>query len=278
MAKSSNKFTCLICGEKKPRYQSIKHRNENVDSNFGFCKDCVAEIIDSKDDPDGAIEMMRMLNIPFVVNIWNRSKEDSPNNPIGKYLQLIAPKKAYKTFLDSDFGKEVKESNIKITDDIVARWGSGENWNEEKYIEYEMSLEDLKRIKMPSTPLEEKRYVENVRLGKRLSEEIEDGKATDIKALKAAYSQDLKELGLDVESIAQDDHRTLGTRIRDFEKNEPLPEIAEEFKDVDRIKPYFAKYFVTTIKKIFNMATEKEINDLYDIDQSINPDNVSGKK
>lgn len=269
MAKKDNAF-CIICGEKKADYLMVKHRNEELNPKFGYCLDCIKEMVDTEDN--GIINALRLLNIPYIDDIWDKAVQDNPLNPVGKYFQLIAPKKMLKDFLDSEFGKEVGSGSLKVTDEVVARWGSGEEWNEEKYIEYEASLSDLMRIKRPNSPLEEKRYIENVRLGKRLSEEIENGKASDIKALKATYTQDLKELGLDIETISKDDTRTLGMRIDEYEKKAPLPEIAPEFRDPDKIMHYVSKTFLIPIKRLFNRATEEEIQSLYDIDKSIDPD------
>lgn len=274
MAKANLKLqTCIICGVKKKEYEVNSHRNESLAEEFCFCKDCVNTL--SKSD-EGMVQVMRMMNIPFVNAIWESCKKDSPVNPLGTYLKTIPMKKMYKDFVDSEFDKEVKTSNIVITDEVISRWGNGSEWDEEKYLDYEMALDDLKRIKMPMTALEEKRYIENVRLGKRLQQEIEGGKAGDIKALKLTYSQDLKELGLDLESASKEDSRTLGTRIRDWERNEPLPTISIEFEDVDRVKKYIDKYFVIPMKRVFNLASDDEIQSLYDIDPTLDPSKKKG--
>lgn len=269
MTKKDNAF-CVICGERKADYLMAKHRNENLNPKFGYCLDCIKEMVDIEEN--GILHACRLLNIPYIDDMWKTAYQSQPLNPVGKYFQLIAPKKIYKDFLDSEYGREVGSESIKIDDEVIGRWGSGEYWTNEKYIEYETALEDLMRIKKPSSKLEEKRYIENVRLGKRLSEEIENGKATDIKALKATYTQDLKELGLDIETISKDDERTLGMRIADHEKSAPLPDIAPEFQDPDKIMKYVTKYFFIPVKRLFNQATEEEIQSLYDIDKSIDPE------
>lgn len=261
---------CLICAQPRPAYQMISHRNEEISEHFGFCKDCVRELAKRN---NGAMKTMRLLNIPYIHDLWIRSQNDEPINPFSRYLQLIAPKKMYKNFLDSEYGRLHDErATIKITEEIVARWGTGSEWTNDRYVEHEMALDDLKRIKQPATTLEEKRYIENVRLGKRLQDEIENGKATDIRALKQTYAQDLRELGLDIETVSKEDTRTLGTRIRDWERSEPLPELSPEFSDVDRIQKYIQKYFLIPMKRVFNQATEEEINSLYHNDPNIDPE------
>lgn len=262
----SKKTICIICGEEKSGYQLIKHRNEEMNEHFGFCKDCVKNLVEA-DETGDPVEVMRMLNIPFLQDVWKTAVEKEENNPIGKYLQLIAPKKQYRDFKDSDFKNT--EGHITVTSEVISRWGSG--LSDEEYEELENGLLDLRRIKEPATTLEEKRYIDNVRLNNRLKNEIEGGKAQDIRALRTTYAQDLKELGLDIETVSKEGTETLGMRIREWEKSEPIPEMEDEFKDVDKIGKYINKYFTIPMKRVFNQATEEEIASLYDVDETLDP-------
>ena len=48
---------------------------------------------------------------------------------------------------------------------------------------------------------------------------------------------------------ADKDDFSLGVFIEKWEQNHPLPEIAEEFKDVDRIEKYFERIFVKPMRR-----------------------------
>lgn len=260
--------TCVICGKQKADYQFITHRNANMSKDFGFCKDCVKDMYDNGTE---IIDLMRMLNIPYIESVWDIAYEKEEHNPIGKYLQLIAPKKAYRTFSDSeytvDYGDnengENPQNHFVVTDEMIERWGKLDN--DYEYVEREQGLNDLTKLKKPATLLEEKRYIENVRLGQRVRSEIDHGKPTDIKALKATYTQDLKELGLDIEN-SKSKEKTVGQKIEEFEKNAPIPDIGEEFNDVDRIMYYITKFMFLPMKKMFNQATDDDIQNLYSVD------------
>lgn len=268
MAKNT-KRTCVLCGEQKAEYLMAKDRNEDLNPKFGYCLDCIKKV---SYEEHGEINALRMLNIPYINDIWDRAKMDAPDNPMSKYFQLIAPKKMFKTYLDSDFGKSISgDSTIKISEEVINRWGTGDEWTDDKYIEYELALEDLKKIKMPQTALEEKRYIENVRIGKRLQNEIEYGKAADIKSLSAVYTNGLKELGLDIDSTGNNE-KTIGELIADWEKNAPLPELGVEFQDVDKIGFYMNKFFLIPMKRMFNQASREELEILYDDTNNENPD------
>lgn len=266
MAKRNN-VTCVICGESKGQYQFIKHRNEHISDKFGFCKECIKDMFDKDNDP---VNIMRMLNIPFIDEIWEETVEKEIDQPLSKYLQTIATKKGYKNFIDSKY--DAYANSEEITETMIARWGAG--LNNDEYLELEVSLKDLERIKEPVTALEQKRYVENVRLYQRLKKEIDSGKASDIKALKTTYAQDLKELGLDIEA-SKDDEKTLGERISNWEKTSPTPEIGAQFDDVDKIKFYINKFFLIPFKRQMNRVTEDELKILYD-DDNIDEDYFAG--
>lgn len=255
--------TCVICSKPKSDYQFITHRNENISKDFGFCKDCVKEMYDSGTP---IIDVLRLLNIPYIENMWEETLEKEDVTPVSKYLQLIAPKKAFRFFIDSEYteGNNHKDvEKLKVTDDMIERWGKLDN--DYEYIEREQDYNNLVRIKEPLTLLEQKRYVENVRLYQRLRSEIEGGKPTDIKALKTTYAQDLKELGLDIEN-EKSKEKSVGQRIEEYERNAPIPDIGKEFDDVDRIGFYINKFLFLPMKKMFNQASDKDLEDLYKTD------------
>ena len=59
---------------------------------------------------------------------------------------------------------------------------------------------------------------------------------------------------------------SLGERVRDWEKNEPIPKLSREFEDVDNISAYITKFFLIPMKRLFNQATDEELGNLYDND------------
>lgn len=256
---------CLLCGEEKSTHQCSKHRNVNISEHFGFCKDCLKLKVNDE-DINGVTDMLRMMNIPFVSSVWENAVEKGGTNIFGKYLQLIATQKKYRDYDDTTYESEADlEDSSKVaftvTDEIIARWGSLEHIN--NYIELEFSLESLKKIKEPQTYLEQQRYVQNVQLGKALNDALKAG-AKEIPALRKSYADDLKELGLDILSASKDDNRSLGMRIAEWERHEPIPEVSTEFDDVDGINSYIRKWFLIPMKRVFGQATEQEVAELYE--------------
>ena len=136
---------CLLCGEEKSTHQCSKHRNINISEHFGFCKYCFKLKVNDE-DVNGVIDMLRLMNIPFVSSVLENAVEKGGSSIFSKYLQLIATQKRYKDFGDSvyDYDDEIQDSSdpsktaFVVTDEIVARWGSLDNTN--NYIELELSL------------------------------------------------------------------------------------------------------------------------------------------
>lgn len=262
---------CVLCGESIPKYRQISHRNEQLKDHFVFCTECVTKALAT--DEERPIDVLRMLNIPFVISIWEDAEgraETSKSPAISEYLKLIATqRRKYKTFQDSEFEYSVKDT-FEVTDELIGRWGTLEN--EDQYIDRELSYKDLIKLKPPSSSMEDRQYVEAVRIGARLREEIVDGKASDIKALRTAYAESLQDIGLDNATINnRDSEEGIGLHIQKFENTEPIPEIAPEFKDVDRIMDYIRVLFTTSMKRAFGKATEDEIEELQNLRESIIP-------
>lgn len=261
----SSKKICLLCGEMVSASETIKHRNE-YKSNYGFCKRCVYDKFEREDD---IRDILRMLNIPYIDTLWNDIESSDRVRSLSSYLQAIAPKRNYKNFLDSEFVKVGNKNKFVVTDEIKERWGS--SYTHAEYEILELKFQNLMKIKPPSTLLEENLYRDNVLIEKRLSESLINGTSKDIETLRKLYSQDLKALGLDVVRDNESDIEALGTRIAKWEQNAPLPEMSEEFKDVDRISRYITKFFQIPFKRAAGIATKEELEVLYQDDDDIIP-------
>lgn len=257
-----NNAVCLICGEEKALHNFSKHRNEQLSSNVGFCKDCVRDSVDPE-DKDSVIDMLRLLNIPFLNDVWENAIQKEKESPFSKYLQMIATKRKYKTFSDGEsIQVGTPDDEFQITREMIARWGSGKS--KDDYFSMETKYETLANIKEPQTAFEKELYVQNVKLSKTLDKALESGDSKTIPQLSKAYKEDLKKLGLDIGSSNTDESSSIGTRIQVWENTKPIPSLSSEFDDVDNIKGYVNKYFVVPMKRVFGRATQEEVDALYD--------------
>ena len=252
---------CVICGKEKRSNQLLRHKNLLLDTSFSICRDCANMVADFSNE-DSVIEMAQFANIPFVKNLYIDVKRTSKNPNFGEYLKKIAPYKNFKTFSDSVFTTDHAEETVSITPELESRWGKG--YNEEEYAYFENVLQGLIAIKPATTEFEIQRYVANVKLKDALDKAFMDGDSKAITALRKAYSEDSKDLGFDAVLSGNDDSgKTLGQRIQGWELSEPVPD-SDKYEDAAGLKKYIEKWFVIPMKRTFGVASEKEVESLYE--------------
>ena len=256
---ASANCTCLICGKAKGARNFYKHRNETLASNVGFCKACVNEI--DLSDIELAKDIMRLMNIPFVQEVWE-SQIANGDTSLGTYSRTIGPKKEYVTFFDSIFEKGTEHElsndevdNFRITPQLMKRWGMG--LDKEEYWALQASYDSFVNIRKPSTLYEEKQYVQAAKLERLVDKALEEGVTKDIKDLQVTYGKKIKDLSLDIDT-SNDEMKRLGERIQTWEREEPIPEIGEEFNDVDGIGKYFNKFVLIPLKRVFGQESIEE--------------------
>ena len=269
---------CILCGKPIPAYKQIAHRNSILANGLVFCTECVTN---PDKDLDETKDILRILNIPFIIDLWKEAEERSEkmvSQPISEYLKIIVTqRRKYKDFMDSEFQEKNKPVEIfEINEELIGRWGTLDE--KEQYIDLETSYQDLIKLKLPMSSVEDRQYVEAVRIGARLREEIAFGKASDIKSLKQAYAESLQDIGLDNATLYnRDGEKGIGEYIQKFEATGPLPEMAPEFRDVDRILDYIRVLFTNSMKRSHGKASEDEIAELQSLRDSIIPrGDVSG--
>ena len=60
-----------------------------------------------------------------------------------------------------------------------------------------------------------------------------------------------------------DSGKSLGQRIQNWELNEPVPD-NDKYEDTAGLKKYINKWFVIPMKRTFGVASEKEVDSLYE--------------
>ena len=267
-SKSAKTQDCIICGKNFPEYRMAKHRNELMSDKYSFCIDCVYESVEKNDGKP--FETLRMLNIPYVEEVWENAVRLNKKSPYTAYSQQISLRKEYINYNSSDFHARSFDANLKITDDIRARWGEGRS--DAEYAALEEEYNNLRKIREPATITEKKQFETVVIMGEELKRMVLDReKASDINAMRNAHTGLLKELKLDAESVVPTDNATLGERIKRYELKAPVPEVSEEFKDVDKVDDYFRRNVLTPLKDMFNRATDEELQEANNMDSSIVP-------
>ena len=81
-----------------------KSRNEIV-QHHPFCKDCVNESINIE-NLDTLLDVLKILDTPFILDVWNEALKNTSGNCLGEYLRLI------------NFTYKIKYSGSRFKDSI----------------------------------------------------------------------------------------------------------------------------------------------------------------
>ena len=100
---------CDSLGKYLPKSKFYESRNISL-GNHPYCKDCLNKSI-SLDDLNTVYNILKILDTPFIKDVWNEAVESVDENYLDKYLELI--NLSYKSrYLNSRFKDSVFESSF----------------------------------------------------------------------------------------------------------------------------------------------------------------------
>lgn len=257
---SHDDYICVLCG-KSAKQKTFIHRNEDIAPQMQFHSECIKTKMENDGSP---IDVLRLLNIPFRTEYWEQQSQKYNNNmreTFSAYIRIMGPKHQFPDFRSSNF--ESEDNEFFVTDKTLAKWGTGLETDDYKMLE--TSYENLVALKPPANALEEEKYIAAVLLQKRAKDSYIDPSVAGsaLKAIQQASEDALKGIGLDSKALNNtNSDKWLGERIRDWEKEEPLPEMGLEFHDVDKIGRFLRKYVLTPLARNFGKASDKDIQDM----------------
>jgi hypothetical protein len=253
---------CNMCGKEKKKSDfyksySIMHKADGL---FHFCKSCMESLIDVEDYRT-VMNLMRMIDRPYIHSLWIRSLEENPNRPFGVYMKNLGmPQNRDKTWDDSEFEvnpSSLLSNNLKgstINKEVLERW---RGWDEEEILALERIYQDLIAVYEHKTPIQRSIY-RNIAIAQMKADEaIASGNVSEYEKLMRTISnlmndakiKPLQDTGEDSGGLS-----TWGEWVKKIEETEPIPEPRDEFKDVDGIRRYIDKWFVGHFAKVFGLT------------------------
>ncbi len=158
--KKVSKISCAACGEpQNPTMYYVSYNPVHQTSKIPYCKTCLKKMI--ADDKgvvtlDKVKETLRLIDRPFLYDIWKISLEDKMDT-FGCYIKnLQMPQFRHLGWSDSKMLPEIENelnysglnentldasSSFKVTDKIVDKWGFG--YNNEEYYYFEKKWQKL---------------------------------------------------------------------------------------------------------------------------------------
>lgn len=285
---------CIVCGGHKKLTEFAKNHN-NKDEYDNVCSKCRKKMVI---DEESLKEYCRISNRGYNPNLFkdsydkavkkmdikyqDKSDKSNYNKEVMKYTigyyfrRMNFTQEQKNVYVEREDPKDIisakADKNFKVTDEMIAQWGSGLHINDYKFLQDE--YDKLVSVYAHDTPIQRMIYEEIAITRLEANKARRDGKINIYKDLMRtlrdlmtdANIKPVQETG-DHEGLA-----TWGEWVRKIEEEEPIPEPCEEFKDVDGIKKYINKWFVGHFSKIFGINSNPEYEKDYKVDLSTGDD------
>jgi hypothetical protein len=205
------------------------------------------------------IHLCMVLDMYYDEETYLKCVEKYGNNFLGNYTRIMNRDKAFKglTSLDNmltyDGVTNIITGETVTSSEIVNFWGKGFQDDEYELLQrkYEQYTDNY-----PSKAIQEVNLIKTICMLEVLRERAivkNDQKAFE--NLTNQISKRMEELNVlpsKMSKYGEDDNLSYGTLIAKVEKNEPIPDVHQEYDDVDRIKWWLNRYFLNPIKKLIN--------------------------
>lgn len=248
----------------------------NADGRISICKTCLLEIMDME-NRTSIIEAMRVIDRPYLHNMFLVAKKSERKNLAGEYMRLIGmPQNRTLTYADSDFGDnqdeklksvaDYKYESIGFTEEEMAQliqfWGRGFSLDEYEFLqtEYEAFLnsyesEDSYTLQLLFQEAAHQRLT--IKQKREKGEPVDKDVETLQKIFTSANIKPNQETG-----ASSTDQATFGTLIKKFEEEEPIPKPDPEWEDVNKIRKYIDVFFKGHLMKM--LGKENDTQEEYD--------------
>lgn len=269
---------CPICADWKATSNFYTTKKSKTGFEHCGCKSCLLDLatdFDKKtkvrmDNREKTINVFKMLDIPFEDETYKSQLQLLADDVAEKqrttaYQQLLVlikslPQYKGKTFADSKFDidsdQALEKEDTKIIQKTLksAKKRFGTDYNQEELMFLENEYQDWVNRYECSTKSQEDIF-ENLSVNKLLQRKaLKEGKSTkdldkqrqdwlDAGALKPKQNS----------SNGLSDSLTFGQLIEKWEEEKPIPEPAEEFKDVDGIGKYIRVWFKGHLCRAFGL-------------------------
>ena len=270
---------CLRCGtEKKPEDFYISYSNLYIsDGRQPICKACILELyseIKSKyaDDRKAIYLICQKTDTVFKSNYAKAAIEDTGgrfSSPIQSYFAKVNSAKTLKDSMfensDTEFEiAEVDEEDLMdleytICKDDIDRWGRG--YTGDEYQRLNSLYKDYCEEYGADNLTTRKVYISMCKTEMARDKALEGGDTQAFEKLTTLISKLMADANLkpkELKGEADKDDFSIGTWIKRWEDNEALPDISDDFKDVDRIERYFYKFFVKPFRKTTGLECSDE--------------------
>lgn len=285
--KEKTEFICFNCPRTFPKQtgnfpasQSNLYKYNN--SFLPICNHCVDDLFEHYrealgNDEDAIRRICSKYDIYFSKSCFEASRKISATQSrikgyISKTNLSQYQGKTYDDTLDEEQNdtvisiEDIRENrNLKVTQKTIKFWGLGYTPEEYKILDDEYATWVVRENngQQPDKKLES--------CLKQACQALIDiqrarvsGNSKDVAAFNKVYIDALQAAGLkpiQADNTSAAEKNSLGVLIEKWEQTEPVPDIAPEFKDVDKIKHYVDVFFKGHLCRMFGM--QNDTTDIY---------------
>ncbi|WP_182004706.1 hypothetical protein [Priestia aryabhattai] len=279
-----NQKQCVCCGKVKSTkinfYQSDS--KDHFDSLIPYCKHCLKKGLNESNEKS-VHKTLSKIDKPFIGDVWDKAVE-SNKETLGTYLSSLNIKHKDLSYFDGEMYKEIKpaaeiveeenivpspRASIKITEDLLNKWGFG--YEDEEILAFERKYSLLRNNYQEKTAMHTEALLTYIRY--RVKEEmatargqIKDAKDWGALAQKAAQDAKINPSQLSKSDLS-DGLDTFGQLVRSVEQAQDIIPILPQFKERPQDKVDFALLcyinYVRDLKGL-PLATYEEVYDFYE--------------
>lgn len=189
-------LTCASCGELKneSNYFVSYHAIHNATGRLPYCKKCLDLMIldiNKNIDIEKLKGTLKLINRPYLHDLWELSVTENPNSPFGTYMKNLGLKQnrplTWKNSQFSSADESADEVFDSVDDDLIMFWGK--NWQPDEYIRLQNFYQSMVDMNNPETP-QDIDYIKKIaRLSIQIDKAIEEGNSSGAKSLGDLYSK-----------------------------------------------------------------------------------------
>jgi len=279
---TSNKSKCTSanCGKSKPLdkyYMSQSSLYKNNNNRFTICKDCMIKRYDElvkkyNNELKALYHLCMNFDIYYgndlAISLQEKAENNKKDNLAKSYLKTVNSLSQYKglTSLDSDIllldetqaislEKEEINNEFIVTQELLDRWGDSYSTEDIKFLE-QIYIRLAKQHDARKETIQ--MIIEDIARAKLQAKKCIDGNNTagyeKMTTLVSKLMSDGKLKPSQETNIGEDDTQTWGTLIAKIEKERPIGEPSEEFKNADKIMRYVTQWYTNQMQRVFGQG------------------------
>lgn len=279
------KIICSKCGKEKSEREFLFSSSELYKNNnkIPICKECLNirfKTIYNAYNGDLKLALQHFclnFDIYFDEEVFNDMSNIKLHNFVIEYLKKINRNKVNKNRSSLDnliyiystekcvdertefIDNTTLKNTFEITNNMLKRWGKNKFTNEELEI-LEYKYEEL-ISEYPSEKYQEREIIKDIcQIEIQMDRAYKNGDHNAYAKFQNIKSEKMAELNVipsKQKQYDEDKSMTLGQMIKRFEEEEPIPDITDEFNDVDRIQFNINRYFTKPMRKALGIDKSK---------------------